>query len=203
METHHKIAVDDEAERNNGLNIPGFFHRLETLIQQDIPENEEPACWPLLPEFRELQAENKKLLNQLQYRILECARCNNYMIDLSKKLYFINSSLPIEKNNCRVYIENCICQLKQYLNQNIWNEFKLRFAEIHTDFYDRLVYQYPTLTVNDLRLCAFIKLKMSSKEIATVLCRPVNTIKIARKRLRKKLHMDNSSGTIISFLASY
>ena len=203
MKTQQKKADDNDARFNSLLVNPGSIHYTETVRHNDISEMPEPGLIHLSRKFQELQTANKNLRNQLQYRILECARCNNFMAEMAKKLHVINSSVPFEKVRYRAYIENCVCQLKQYLNQNIWNEFKLRFAEIHTDFYDKLVIKYPTLTVNDLRLCAFIKLKMSTKEIATVLNKPVNSIKVARKRLREKLHIENSSETLISFLATY
>jgi hypothetical protein len=154
-------------------------------------------------EVQKIEEENKTLLNLLQYKTLQIARYNDLMKELIKKLVVIHDAIPEKKMGCREHIENCLYELKQYQNQGIWDEFKMRFAEVHTDFYDKLIGCHPTLTENDLRLCAFIKLKMSTKEIAAVTNHPVNSVKVSRKRLRKKLQLEDSSTSLINVLALY
>ena len=68
-----------------------------------------------------------------------------------------------------------------------WEEFELRFKEVHADFYNDLTRQYPDLTPNELRLCAFIKLGMSTKDITAITFQSDHSVVMARSRLKKKL----------------
>jgi DNA-binding CsgD family transcriptional regulator len=154
-------------------------------------------------ENNDLKEINESLLYQLQYRSLQTACCNNLVLNLLEKLEIMHDQIPSEYQSCRLYINSCICWLKQNLNENAWDEFRLRFAEIHTDFYDNLIKHYPVLTENDMRLCALIKLKMSTKEIAAILHQQVNSIKVARKRLREKLQMNDASVSLMDHMALF
>jgi DNA-binding CsgD family transcriptional regulator len=154
-------------------------------------------------DVRELKLSNANLKYQLHYRTLQSIHCGNLLKDLLKNLQAIDQTLPSELKNCHVCIEHCISQLKLNLNTKMWTEFRFRFADVHTDFYDGLLNNYPVLTEHDLRLCALIKLKMSIKEIASILNQPVNSVKVARKRLRKKLNLAHQSKSLIHLLASF
>jgi Sigma-70, region 4. len=58
---------------------------------------------------------------------------------------------------------------------------------VHDDFFKRLLLTYPQLTPGDLRLAAYLKLNLSSKEIAPLLNISVRGVENKRYRLRKKL----------------
>ncbi|MBD0254098.1 MAG: hypothetical protein ICV83_00140 [Cytophagales bacterium] len=68
-----------------------------------------------------------------------------------------------------------------------WDEFKLYFERVHPDFFGRLKEQYPSLSANELRLCALLKLNLSVKEMASLMGISPESVKMARHRLRKKL----------------
>jgi DNA-binding CsgD family transcriptional regulator len=67
-----------------------------------------------------------------------------------------------------------------------WEEFELRFKEVHPSFYERLARHNPNLTSNENRLCAFLKLNMTSKEISAFTFQTEHSIIQARSRLKKK-----------------
>jgi len=71
-----------------------------------------------------------------------------------------------------------------------WDVFKLYFEDVNKNFYQKLMELNPELTTNDHRLCALIKLNMTSKEMASVLNVAPNSIKSSRYRLKKKLRLD-------------
>jgi len=56
--------------------------------------------------------------------------------------------------------------LKQ--NDLLWKEFEIRFENVHQDFFSKLSQLYPELTTNEKRLCAFLYLDMSSKDISAI-----------------------------------
>ena len=73
-----------------------------------------------------------------------------------------------------------------------WQTFQKRFKAVHKNFESNVKQQYPSVSANDLRLMALIKMNLSSKEIANILNISNEGIKKARYRLRKKLEMETS-----------
>ncbi|GGH17696.1 transcriptional regulator [Sphingobacterium alkalisoli] len=70
-----------------------------------------------------------------------------------------------------------------------WNLFEKSFDEAHGNFFKKLKAEYPELIPNDLKLCAYLRLNMSSKEIASLLNITTRGVEIRRYRLRKKLNI--------------
>jgi DNA-binding CsgD family transcriptional regulator len=68
-----------------------------------------------------------------------------------------------------------------------WETFNASFESLNAHFYSRLKSSYPEISPNDLRICALIKMNLSSKEMATILGISPDSVKTARYRLRRKL----------------
>jgi DNA-binding CsgD family transcriptional regulator len=68
-----------------------------------------------------------------------------------------------------------------------WDNFKLSFERVHPDFFKRLSKDFPQLTQNDLKQCAFIRMGLAKKEIATMLHVTPRGVTMARNRIKKKL----------------
>jgi DNA-binding CsgD family transcriptional regulator len=68
-----------------------------------------------------------------------------------------------------------------------WNRFAIHFDEVHNNFLATLKVKYPQLSPTDLKLCAFLRLNLSSKEIAQRLNISLKGVEVSRYRLRKKL----------------
>ncbi len=74
-------------------------------------------------------------------------------------------------------------------NENDWEMFKLHFEEVHPNFFLNLKKEHPSLTQNNLKLCAYIKIGLSNKEISRIFNVNPDSIKTAKKRLKKKLNL--------------
>lgn len=85
-------------------------------------------------------------------------------------------------------------------NKIIWEDFDLRFTQTNDQFYRRLLERYPDLTPTDLKHCALIKLNFDSKEMSHLLGISVNSVHMARSRIRKKMGM-NREDNLSSLLA--
>jgi tetratricopeptide (TPR) repeat protein len=94
-------------------------------------------------------------------------------------------------------------ELKNTGNAKIWEEFEIRFKNIHSNFYDELMRDFPTLTLNERRLSAFLKLQMTTKEIASLTGQSIRAVELARTRLRKKLQLTNSEINLYDFILNY
>lgn len=79
---------------------------------------------------------------------------------------------------------------KHQSDENSWNEFEALFIKISPEFYKKLNEEYPTLTPNERKLCVFLKLNMSNKDISKITFQSDEALKKARLRLRKKLSID-------------
>lgn len=145
--------------------------------------------------FEKLEHTNKELTTYVMYLLKK----NEFILTIIEKLK--KARLDAKPENKKVMAE-LIAELKSNTDTVSWEEFEVRFQQVHTDFYTRLSKQYPDLTNNEIRLCAFFKLNMTSKEIAALTYQSLNSIKVARYRLRKKLKMEQEE-SLVSFLAQF
>jgi hypothetical protein len=70
-----------------------------------------------------------------------------------------------------------------------WMLFESNFNQVHEQFYKNMLEKYPGLTANDLKFAAYLKMNLSSKEIAPLLNITVKSLELKRHRLRKKMNM--------------
>ncbi len=85
---------------------------------------------------------------------------------------------------------------KNISNDNTWTVFKDAFDTADKDFLKKVKQAHQSLTPNDLRLCAYLRLNLSSKEIAPLLNISVRSIEIKRYRLRKKMELPHEKGLV-------
>lgn len=71
-----------------------------------------------------------------------------------------------------------------------WESFSLHFDQVHSDFLKRLKAKYPELTRKDQKMAAYLRMNLSTKEIAPLLGISVRGVEIGRYRLRKKMALD-------------
>jgi ligand-binding sensor domain-containing protein/DNA-binding CsgD family transcriptional regulator len=77
-----------------------------------------------------------------------------------------------------------------------WEQFKKHFEQVHGEFFTRLKTNYPDLTPKDLKMCAYLRINLTTKEIAPLMNISVRGVEISRYRLRKKLNLDNNANLI-------
>jgi tetratricopeptide (TPR) repeat protein/DNA-binding CsgD family transcriptional regulator len=104
------------------------------------------------------------------------------------------------KNQLNTEINEITKNLVNNTKNKSWEEFEFLFLEVHKDFYKNLLAKFPDLTTNEKRICAFLKLNMSTKDIAAITQQSVHSINVARTRLRKKLNIVNTNENLSSFL---
>lgn len=88
------------------------------------------------------------------------------------------------------------------VNKHEWETFEENLNQIHNQFSINLSKKYPSLTAKDIKLCIYLKMNLSSKEIAPMMNISFRSIEIQRYRLRKKLNLtteENLSKFLLSF----
>jgi len=141
---------------------------------------------------KDLEFKNKELTTNVLYLLKK----NEFISGISKKLKTINfDSFDKDENT----IGQIISELDKSISNDNWEDFEVRFQEVHVGFYNHLSKEFPTLTPNELRLCAFLRLNMTSKEIAEITFQSIDSIRTARYRLRKKLNLEREDN-LVAFL---
>jgi tetratricopeptide (TPR) repeat protein len=81
-----------------------------------------------------------------------------------------------------------------------WAEVEKTLADGNNLFYENLLKEYPNLTKNERKLCLFIHMNMSTKEISAITNQSVGSINVARSRLRQKFGLTGDDKSLISYL---
>lgn len=166
------------------------------LIAQNQKHQEEKILKD--KEIYELQNENLK--NKLYYKtqelsgyVLNLARKNEMLENVRKNV--ISISRAIDENKQPITIKQKVIGLISQINHNIEHDkdfeiFQSNFNVLHSDFFNTLEKRYSNLTRNEKVLCAYLKMNLSSKEIASLLNITIRGVEVSRYRLRKKLEID-------------
>lgn len=114
------------------------------------------------------------------------------------QLETISNSCP-ESPDLLVKIQEIITQLMSKVSDSQWKRFETSFSNVNPVFNENLLLKHPELTPAEIKLCTLIKLSLSSKQISAITFSTVDSIKVARARLRKKLGID-SEANLTSYL---
>jgi len=160
----------------------------------------------VVTEKKKIELEKDKIESELRLKekeltvnLISLIKKNEMFSEISEKL------VQLEHNTKGTEAKEIITKIsKQLINTNddkMLNEFSIRFQEVHAGFYEKLLKTYPDLTQNDLKLCAFLRLNMSTKDIAELTNQELNSISKARQRLRKKLEISGADTNLVIFLS--
>jgi DNA-binding CsgD family transcriptional regulator len=83
-----------------------------------------------------------------------------------------------------------------------WEQFAVHFDKVHSNFLVSLKNTYPYLTASDLKLCAYLRLNLTSKEIAQIMNITIKGVELGRHRLRKKLGIQPEVN-LVNFLLNF
>ncbi|MEO6175317.1 MAG: tetratricopeptide repeat protein [Flavobacterium circumlabens] len=142
---------------------------------------------------KELEFKNKELTTNIMYLLKK----NEFNTEISNRLVELKKQM---KKNDQEIIQKIILDIKNAQDDDIWKEFEVRFSQVYNDFYERLNTKYPDLTLNEKRICAFLRLNMTTKEICALTRQSYNSLNVARARLRKKLNIQNEDVNLVTFL---
>ncbi len=159
----------------------------------------------LLLEIKELENDqqlmkirNEQLSLDVDSKSRELAVSTMSLIKKDELLSLIKEDLKktSEEGGSRILKSVITTINKNISDDNTWNLFKDAFDNADKDFLKKVKNAHPSLTPNDLRLCAYLRLNLSSKEIAPLLNISVRSIEIKRYRLRKKMELSHEQGLV-------
>ena len=154
---------------------------------------------------------NEKLETDIQHKSQELAnsaiilgRKNEVLIGIKKSLstIFDKSGHVAAPQDIKLKILEMYNIIDENIREDdVFHKFEENFDLVHNNFIKRLTDAYPLLNVAERKMCTFIKMQLSSKEIAPLLNITVRGVETMRLRLRKKFGLQNESLT--KFLANF
>lgn len=160
-------------------------NRLLYLHQLEIEKNEKEI----------IRLKNEKLQAQLESKNSELAGNAMSLVQKSELLSRIKEQLILLRQDAGS--DTASKEFKKVINtinkeleiSNDWEQFSVHFDEVHTNFLTQLKKNYPDLTSSELKLCAYLRLNLSTKEIAQLMNISVRGVETSRYRVRKKLNL--------------
>jgi tetratricopeptide (TPR) repeat protein len=160
--------------------------RLENIENQNFHLQE------MLFAEEEISKLQKKSLDQKNHELTTAAMLIANKNEVFEKLRMQAEQLKINLSETKTAeVRTMISEIdKQTDIENQWEQFKLHFESIHKTFFENLNKNDLRLTQNDLQLCAYIKLNLSTKEISSLMNITPESVNTHRYRLRKKLNLE-------------
>ena len=152
---------------------------------------------------RQAELEKQKLEMDLNFRnkelsthVIYLLQKNEFISSIMEKLLLLKKSTMDEAMK-NAWIQEIMGEMQSNIDHTVWNEFEVRFQQVHNDFYRKLNEKYPDLTPNEIKICAFLKLNMTTKDISAITFQSVKSIQVARNRLRKKMGIERDENLVL------
>ncbi len=174
----------------------GKRHIVYEKDAQILRQEEEFRQQTMEQEQEILRLKQERLENELRLKSNELASTIMIVKDKNEIFSYINDELnKIHEEIKSIETKKNIRKLQLKINQSVerddyWKKFEENFDLVHDNFFKNLKEDYPYLTNNERKLCAFLKMNLSSKEIAELTNISVRSVELNRYRLRKRLGMD-------------
>jgi hypothetical protein len=143
-----------------------------------------------------VELKNQQLQRELEHQAKELASSTMHIVQKSEKLLSIKDKLKrISQISNDPKIKPEISELIKDIDNDTlidkdWEKFELYFNNIHESFTQSLKAKFPVLSANDIKMCAYLRMNLSTKEIASILNISTRGVEISRYRLRKKMELD-------------
>jgi DNA-binding NarL/FixJ family response regulator len=155
-----------------------------------------------------IKLNNEKLENEISHKNKELASSAMHVVRNVETIQKIKTSLlsaieAVHDNEAKSHMRKVLRSVASEITlENNWEQFELHFNQIHQNFLGRLRKEYPELTHSDIKLISYLKLNLSSKEIAPLLNLSVRGVEASRYRIRKKMNL-NPNINLTEFILKY
>lgn len=185
-----------------GLTALGFLAlriyttRREMALKQKVLESERSILTltneNLAAEQSILQLQNEKMSDEIQAKntelmskAVQTAHKNEILIGIKEQLETVRTATDLEKAKLLRGLNATL--MTEIEGEKSWEQFSTYFDQVNQNFTAELLKKHPSLTQNDLRMCALTRLNMSNKEMAALLNVSIPGIEKSRYRLKKRL----------------
>ncbi len=154
---------------------------------------------------KQLEVELKHKSSELSDSAMNLVRKNDMLQAIDQNMEQLSESVRREETKARLVkkIGDIRKEIKMHMNDDDnWNKFEENFNLVYDNFSQKIMEAFPQLKKSDLKLCVYLRMDLSSKEMASLLNTSVRSIETARYRLRKKLDIDTGSN-LTDFIQSF
>ena len=151
---------------------------------------------------------NEKLNAELNHKNTELTSVTMHLLTKNELINDIKSKLTglngqEDRSEIRKSLSKILKEIEASANMDKdWEQLEFHFDRVHRDFSKRIKQEFPQLTTQEMKLCTYLRLNFTTKEIAQLLHISVRGVEISRYRLRKKLKLNrdqNLSEFILEF----
>ena len=142
-----------------------------------------------------VKLKNEKLEAEIQHKNTELASVAMHLVQkgellgkVKDQMVKLKKSAGIDKESDDIKKIIRVISEEDMIDKQ-WEQFTMHFDNVHSDFLAKLKLQYPALSANELKLSAYLRMNLSTKEIAQLMNISVRGVEISRYRLRKKLQI--------------
>jgi DNA-binding CsgD family transcriptional regulator len=162
-------------------------HEKEEFLKQEAIANQQQI----------INIKNEQLQAELAGKSRELANSAMNLVYKNELLQKISEEiLQLKDGSGKKLADDQLRRIQKVIDEGMnderdWNIFETSFNEAHENFFKKLKSDHPDLVPNDLKLCAYLRMNMSSKEMASLLNISLRGVEIRRYRLRKKLNLEH------------
>ena len=166
--------------------------RLKIRNEQAINQENKTRSELMQVELKNKQLEETNLKEQLDLKSKELTTHTLQIIQKNQVLEEIKNDLTDilkdDKRDQKKQLRQLTEKISLSFNRDkYWDDFRGVFDQVHPHFFNQLTRQFPDLTATDLRLIALLKMNIGSADVATLLGISLDSLRVARYRLRKKI----------------
>lgn len=180
-------------------------HQAKLKAQLLLEREEELKKEAIASEQRLIKLRNEKLQVELASKSRAVTNSAMNIVYKNELLQKIKDQISnLKDDHGKKLPDDQLMKIQKVIDQGMnddrdWNLFESSFNETHENFFKKLKQNHPDLVPNDLKLCAYLRMNMSSKEMASLLNISVRGVEIRRYRLRKKLDIPHDKN-LVEFL---
>jgi DNA-binding CsgD family transcriptional regulator len=153
----------------------------------------------LIAEKEMIRLRNETLKSEMQHKEKELANSTMHIIQKNNSLNKVKTDLKnmvsaVEDDQVKNRLNSAIKRVnKEIDSEKQWLVFDTHVEQVHQDLFKALKLKCPELSPRELKLCAYLRMNISSKEIATLMNISTRGVEISRYRIRKKLGLDRNA----------
>ena len=136
---------------------------------------------------------------ELTLMSMQSIRKDEMIKTLSESVFMKDMDLFNKPDELQIIING----LKSNRSEHALADFEYRFGNIYIGFFEKLMEKVPSLTAKERRVCAFLKLQLTTKEISLITGQSTRAIEMARIRIRRKLNLTNSSTNLYDYFLDF
>lgn len=145
--------------------------------------------------LRMKKMEEESLKDQLDTRSRELSSHILHLIQKNEVMEEVRTGLQEairdERRDQKKQLRQLLSKINfSFAQDDYWNEFRLIFDKVHAQFFTTIKAQSPDLTPAEIRLLALVKMELASADMAKLLGVTVDSLRVMRYRVKKKLHID-------------